>query len=202
MPMFHRERGLHELYADDPERADALVFGRRTGATRRGFLGGSGLATMTAMIGAPLAFSELLPGGLVPKAFAQASKEPKILKMDGKAELIVLGDRPLVAETPAHLLDDDVTPTEKFFIRNNGNPPEAAKDPDAWEITIDGEVNKPLKITVGDTAGASVAAIDSDEREARQVEAARSVKGDGFVQDLVNMFDGKVVDSTIRQKDK
>jgi hypothetical protein len=25
----------------------------------------------------------------------------------------VLGDRPLVAETPEHLLDDDVTPTAK-----------------------------------------------------------------------------------------
>ncbi|MGH7006218.1 MAG: molybdopterin-dependent oxidoreductase, partial [Alphaproteobacteria bacterium] len=155
MPMTYRERGLHELYRDDPERADALVFGRRTGptrdgATRRGFLGGSGLATMSALIGAPIALSELLPAGLLPKAFAQAAKEPKVLKMDGKAELVVLGDRPLVAETPAHLLDDDVTPTEKFFVRNNGNPPEPGGDPDAWEITIDGEVNKPLKIKLGE----------------------------------------------------
>src|SRR5688572_9610690 len=105
MPMFYRERGLHELYADDPERADALVFGRRTGPSRRGFLSGSGLATMSAMIGAPVALAEFMPGGLIPKAFAQG-KEPKLLKMDGKAELIVLGDKPLVAETPAHLLDD------------------------------------------------------------------------------------------------
>jgi len=150
MPMFYRERGLHELYADDPERADALVFDRRAGATRRGFLGGSGLATMTAMIGAPIAFAELMPGGFVPKAFAQAAKEPKLLKMDGKAELVVLGDRPLVAETPAHMLDDDVTPTEKFYIRNNGQIPEPAADGDAWEIVIDGEVNKPMKITVGE----------------------------------------------------
>jgi DMSO/TMAO reductase YedYZ molybdopterin-dependent catalytic subunit len=70
--------------------------------------------------------------------------------MDGKAELIVLGDRPLVAETPAHMLDDDVTPIEKFYIRNNGQIPEQAKDGDAWEIVIDGEVDKPLKITVGE----------------------------------------------------
>ena len=150
MPMFYRERGLFELYADDPERADALVFERRTGATRRGFLSGSGLATMTAMIGAPIAMAELMPGGLIPAAFAQAAKEPKLLKMDGKAELVVLGDRPLVAETPSWMLDDDVTPTEKFYIRNNGTPPEDAKDPDAWEIVIDGEVTKPLKITVGE----------------------------------------------------
>src|SRR5262245_23854826 len=137
MPMFYRERGLHELYADDPERADALAFGRRTEATRRGFLGGSGLATMTAMIGAPIALAEFMPGGFVPKAFAQAAKEPKLLKMDGKAELVLLGDKPLVAETPAHMLDDDVTPTEKFYIRNNGQIPEAAADPDKWEIVVD-----------------------------------------------------------------
>jgi DNA polymerase-3 subunit gamma/tau len=59
-----------------------------------------------------------------------------------------------------------------------------------------------LKVSIGETAGSSVAAIASDEQEARQVEAVRAVKGDGFVQDLVNMFDGKVVDSTIRQKEK
>jgi DMSO/TMAO reductase YedYZ molybdopterin-dependent catalytic subunit len=150
MSMFYRERGLHELYADDPERADALVFDRYAGATRRGFLSGAGLATMTAMIGAPIAMEEFMPGGFIPKAFAQAAKEPKLLKMDGKAELVVLGDRPLVAETPAWMLDDDVTPTEKFYIRNNGTPPEAPSNADAWEIVIDGEVNKPLKIAVGE----------------------------------------------------
>ena len=36
------ERGLHELYAEDAERADAVVFGRRTDpADRRGFLYGT-----------------------------------------------------------------------------------------------------------------------------------------------------------------
>jgi hypothetical protein len=31
-------------------------------------------------------------------------------------------------------------------------------------------------------------------------EATRAVQADGFVQDLVNLFDGRVVDSTIREK--
>ena len=36
------ERGLHELYAEDAERADAVVFGRRTDpADRRGYLYGT-----------------------------------------------------------------------------------------------------------------------------------------------------------------
>ena len=44
----NRERSWIELYAEDAERADALVFGRRTGPSRRGFLGGAGLAAMGA----------------------------------------------------------------------------------------------------------------------------------------------------------
>ncbi len=56
-------------------------------------------------------------------------KGPKLLEMDGKAKLAVLGDRPLVAETPAELLDDNVTPTNKLFIRNNGQVPDITGDP-------------------------------------------------------------------------
>ncbi len=66
--------------------------------------------------------------------------------MEGKAKLAVLGDRPLVAETQAELLDDNVTPTNKLFIRNNGQVPDITGDPKAWKIKIDGEVNTPLEI--------------------------------------------------------
>jgi hypothetical protein len=45
----------------------------------------------------------------------------------------VLGERPLVAETPESLFDDDTTPIEKFYIRNNGQIPEETKNPDAWK---------------------------------------------------------------------
>lgn len=150
MPMLYRERGLHELYADDPERAEALMFERRAGPSRRGFLGGSGLATLAAIVGAPIAFAQFMPGGFIAKALAQAAGEPKLLTLNGKARLLLLSDRPMAAETPAHMLDDDVTTTANFFIRNNGQPPEPPTNPDAWEIVVDGEVHKPLKITVGD----------------------------------------------------
>ena len=63
---------------------------------------------------------------------------------------MLLGDKPLVAETPAELLDDATTPFGKFFVRNNGQIPDEAKEPNKWEIAIDGEVNKPLKITLGE----------------------------------------------------
>ena len=55
-----------------------------------------------------------------------------------------------MAETPEHLLDDDTTPTPKFYIRNNGLIPESAKDPDGWKLVVDGEVNSRLELTLGE----------------------------------------------------
>lgn len=156
------ERSLHELYASDPERADAEVLGRRTGVSRRGFLNGAGLAAMGVAAGGAIPFGANMPAGLIPAALAQgtapaaggsapAAKGPQPLDFPGKNPgLVVLGDRPLVAETPEHLLDAATTPIEKFFIRNNGQLPEPTTNADAWTIKIEGEVNKPLELTLGE----------------------------------------------------
>lgn len=156
------ERSLEELYADDSERAEALVFGRITKASRRGFLGGAGLGAMGMAVGGAIPFAANLPAGLVPAALAQgagqggggaasASKGPQFLEFPGKDKgLVVLGEKPLVAETPEALLDDDTTPVEKFFIRNNGQIPDPVKDADAWRFGIEGEVDKPLDLSLGD----------------------------------------------------
>jgi sulfite oxidase len=154
------ERTVGEVYRDDPEHADAVVFGRRTDVSRRGFLGGSGMAAMSAAVGGPIVFGAGMPGGLIPAAFAQEAKQdapaaapsrPQLLQFPGKdGNLVLLSDKPLVAETPEQLLDDETTPTSKFFIRNNGQIPEATKEPDAWKLIIDGEVNKPLELTLGE----------------------------------------------------
>jgi sulfite oxidase len=147
------ERSFEELYRD-PERADALIFGRKAGVGRRGFLGGTGLAAISAAVGGAIPFAANMPGGLIPAAFAQGAEPPKgpqYLNFPGKSDkLVVLGDRPLVAETPEHVLDDDTTPTDKFFIRNNGPTPEAASNPDSWKVVIDGEVNQKLELTLGE----------------------------------------------------
>ena len=98
-------------------------------------------------IGATIPFGRFMPGGYVPVALAQDNK----LHFPGKSpDLVVLGDKPLVAETPAHLLDDAVTPTDKHFIRNNGQIPDPPANADAWELVVDGEVNAPIKITLGE----------------------------------------------------
>jgi DNA polymerase-3 subunit gamma/tau len=59
-----------------------------------------------------------------------------------------------------------------------------------------------VKVSVGEVGGESAAAMEASDRETKRAEAAKSVQSDGFVKDLVNLFDGKVVDSTIRQTEK
>jgi DMSO/TMAO reductase YedYZ molybdopterin-dependent catalytic subunit len=61
-----------------------------------------------------------------------------------KPELRILPTAELNAETPAHLLDDDITPIERLFARNTGDMPGAA-DIAAWTLAIDGCVRAPQR---------------------------------------------------------
>lgn len=133
-----KKHGIHELYDADPLRADEKLWGRTADpVTRRGFLKGSGLAAMSAAVGAAIPFAHLMPGGLIPAAFAQTDES---FEIPGKEGLIVLNDRPVNAETPAHLLDDKITPAKHMFVRNNGTPPSRSGiDPDEWTLEFGGE---------------------------------------------------------------
>jgi len=147
----HHERGIHELYEADPERADWLVFGRKSNADRRGFLRGAGLGTMGLALGAAIPFANRMPGGVIPAAFAMTPDE---FVLQGKDGLIVMNDRPINLETPPHLLDPDITPIQHFFVRNNGLVPEMTEDPDSWTLTIDGEVDNELTLTLAELKSA------------------------------------------------
>ncbi|WP_018000607.1 sulfite oxidase [Paracoccus sp. N5] len=116
---------------------------------RRGFLKTTGLSALGTVLGMAVPFGRNLPAGFVPAALAQ---DTGLDLMAGKQGLVVLGDRPLNAETPAHLLDDDVTPYERLFVRMNGLVPQTALDQDAegWVLTVDGEVETPLELTIDD----------------------------------------------------
>ncbi|MCZ8147312.1 MAG: molybdopterin-dependent oxidoreductase, partial [Roseomonas sp.] len=144
------ERSVQELYRDDPERGDAIAFGRR------GALKGTALAAMGAAVGGAIPFAGNMSSGTLPALFArpaaaQGAGQQPVLRMDGKGQLILLQERPLVAETPEHLLDEAVTSYANHFIRNNGQIPEVGTaDPRAWRLTIDGEVNTPLTLTMGE----------------------------------------------------
>ncbi|MEP1231560.1 MAG: sulfite oxidase [Litorimonas sp.] len=115
--------------------------------SRRTILRSGSSLGLVAAIGAPIPFLSNLKPGLVPVALAQTTPFDEY----GKSGLTVLNDRPLNMETPPHLLDDRITPRERFFVRNNGLPPtvdEAALE--NWTITIDGLVDKPLTFSIDD----------------------------------------------------
>ncbi len=63
-----------------------------------------------------------------------------------KPDLIVHDGGPYNVETPPHLLDDPITPIERFFVRNNGDWP--AVDRAAWRLTVDGLVERPLHLSL------------------------------------------------------
>jgi len=144
------ERGIHELYAEDSHRADELVWGRKTNpTTRRGFLSRAAWMSMSAAVGGRIIYGDNFPAGLIPAALAQS---PEPFQLEGKDGLTVLNDRPINAETPAHLLDDAVTPANRLFVRNNGIPPAADTiDPKSWTLEIAGEsIGKPTVFTLAD----------------------------------------------------
>ena len=146
--MTDKKRGIHEFYNADPIAADEQIWGRKSNPiTRRGFLTRGSLAAMSAAVGASIPFAHLMPRGLIPAVLAQSDVP---FEIPGKEGLIVLNDRPLNAETPAHLLDDRVTPAKYLFVRNNGIPPVTTDiDADAWELEFGGEsVVRELKLTV------------------------------------------------------
>jgi hypothetical protein len=55
-----------------------------------------------------------------------------------------------------------------------------------------------VRVSLGDVRGTSVAALETSERDAKRAEAVRSVSGDRFVNDLVNLLDGRVVEQSVR----
>ena len=94
-------------------------------------------------------------------------------------------------------LFDLVVPKAKAFLADRAHA-------DKLKAALEQHLGVPARVSVsvGETAGASAAAIENGERDARRAEAVKAVQGDGFVQDLVNLFDGKVVGSTIRDDRK
>ncbi|MEM9911541.1 MAG: sulfite oxidase [Pseudomonadota bacterium] len=118
--------------SDEPARRDRRKFLRSASAVAFG-----GVAGMT------VPFAENFPKGLVPAAFAE---DNPLADKDG---LTLLNDKPVNAETPAHLLDDAITPTERHFIRNNGLLPESMAA-EGWTLTVDGFVDNPMTLSIQD----------------------------------------------------
>lgn len=102
---------------------------------RRKFLKNASLATIAAALGTELAFAESMPFGYLPVAFQEQDPYKLFSK---ESEMVLLNDRPWNMEAQAHLLDDEITPASKMFIRCNGKIP-ADIDESSWTLTIAGE---------------------------------------------------------------
>jgi DMSO/TMAO reductase YedYZ molybdopterin-dependent catalytic subunit len=142
-------RKTHTDPASEPFSVDPHEATPAAGATqsRRAFLRQGGLAALALSLGA---------GGDAARAAAAhatpAAAATHFGAIPGKEELVVLNDRPINAETPAHLLDDDRTPARRLFVRNNGIPPDSpGPDGDAWVLEVTGEsCLNPRSFTVGE----------------------------------------------------
>jgi DMSO/TMAO reductase YedYZ molybdopterin-dependent catalytic subunit len=68
-----------------------------------------------------------------------------------KPALLILPTVELNVETPAHLLDDDITPVNLLFTRNTGTMPlPSASDIAAWTLAVDGCVHVPRHWTLAE----------------------------------------------------
>lgn len=102
---------------------------------RRSFLKNASISTLSSMVGAKVVFASKIPGSYIP-LLAQQNDPYELFGKHG--DMVVLNDKPWNMEARAHLLDDEVTPADKMFIRNNGIVPDI-KDPDNWKLTVEGE---------------------------------------------------------------
>ena len=129
--------GVRELYNKGSVKANKELWGEKeSDFSRRGFLSSSALLAMGAVLGGKIVFGENLPSDIVPAGLKDTTEAFSILGKSG--DLVILNDKPLNAEVPAHLLDDKVTPSDVMFVRNNGLPP-GNVDVSNWKLTIEGE---------------------------------------------------------------
>src|SRR5688572_6977313 len=64
------------------------------------------------------------------------------------ASLLARSARPVDLETPVALLDSYITPNDAFYVRGHMTAPPV--DPQAWQLTVDGEVNSTRTLSVAD----------------------------------------------------
>ncbi len=67
-----------------------------------------------------------------------------------KPGLIQHPDRAYNAETPLRLLDPPITPAAALFVRCNGDVPILAEPREKWRIAIDGEVDRPVELSLAE----------------------------------------------------
>ena len=88
--------------------------------------------------------------GAIPPLLSWATADSAV-QIPGEEDMIVRSARFLDLETPPEFLTSWITPTPHFFVRNHMHAP-STLDPDAWRLTVGGEVEKPLTLSLRDLA--------------------------------------------------
>ena len=101
---------------------------------RRIFLRQTGLG-LSGLLGLEVVFASSMPKDYIP---LMDHRQDPFKNLNKHKQMIVLNDRPLNMEAQAHLLNDEVTPADKMFVRNNGITPQKM-DVKNWRLVIDGE---------------------------------------------------------------
>ena len=122
----------------------------RPNATRRDFLAKMGKGALLASLGVFGAGCQAVDRGLLDRGLMPVVLEDPQAAGLPKPDMLVHSEQPFNGEFAPHLLNDDVTPTERHFVRNNGGVPERAvnKDLHGWKLVIDGEVHKELALSM------------------------------------------------------
>lgn len=108
---------------------------------RRSFIKKATLSSFATIIGVEIVFGKNIISGYKPLGI----QDPDPFKLfELNDEMVVLNNKPWNIEAKAHLLDDNITPNSKMFIRNNGRIPTEI-DENNWTLTIDGESVKEKK---------------------------------------------------------
>ncbi len=77
------------------------------------------------------------------------ASDASAISVAGKDGMIVRSYRFLDLDTPVEFMTDWITPVNHFFVRNHMFEP-AKIDASTWKLTIGGEVEKPLTLTLAD----------------------------------------------------
>ncbi len=67
---------------------------------------------------------------------------------DARRRLLQMSGYPIDAETPLDALTSYLTPRDLFFVRHHWNP--VFPDPKTWVLNVDGEVERPLALSLAD----------------------------------------------------
>jgi len=86
-------------------------------------------------------------GALLPGQFLSAGEQS--VYIPGEAGLIVRSERFFDLETPSEFFDSWITPVPRFFVRNHMHEP-ATLEASSWQLSVGGEVEKPLTLTLAD----------------------------------------------------